>query len=286
MPAKGGGVQPMARDDAHVADALLAAALDYAARDWPVVPIVPGGKRPLTRHGLKDATTDPDTIAEWWDRWPTANVAIATGAPGPTVIDCDGPIGRYQWSRYVDQIGWQTSPWACTGGGGWHIYYRTDASITNRARALPHVDVRGAGGYVVAPPSRTIGDYWWVATPDERPLPAMPGEVERLCTHRPTVSGSSPPPRPPVHERMPGGDRYGLAALARECDAIRLTRPGARNDRLNRAAWSIGRLVADGRINAEHAAQELIAAAIAAGLNPTEAQRTVMSGLRARTISR
>jgi len=68
------------------------AALDYAALGWPVLPIAPRGKIPLTAHGLKDASTDREVIGEWWSRWPTANVGVATGKPGPTVIDLGGPL--------------------------------------------------------------------------------------------------------------------------------------------------------------------------------------------------
>jgi hypothetical protein len=86
--------------------ALARAAADYAARRWPVLPLHhvtrPGtkagpdrgrcscgsrsctsqGKHPdarLAPRGLKDATTDPELVASWWDRHPTANVGMVTG---------------------------------------------------------------------------------------------------------------------------------------------------------------------------------------------------------------
>src|SRR6516165_958945 len=91
------------------ANELLAAALGYANRGWPVIPLysVEGGrcrctngdcsspgKHPLTRHGLKDQTTDVQTIISWWNRWPQANVGIVTGAAsGLWVLDLDGHDG-------------------------------------------------------------------------------------------------------------------------------------------------------------------------------------------------
>ena len=73
------------------------AALGYAGRGWPVLPIEPRGKAPLGRlvpHGVLDATTDPARIRAWWRARPDANVGIATGAPGPDVLDVDTKHGR------------------------------------------------------------------------------------------------------------------------------------------------------------------------------------------------
>ena len=70
-------------------DATLRRALAYAARGWPVFPCQPGQKIPATTHGYRDATTDPDQITAWFSRHPGRNLAIATGAPGPDVLDVD-----------------------------------------------------------------------------------------------------------------------------------------------------------------------------------------------------
>ena len=67
----------------------LETALAYAATGWPVFPCRPGSKEPATRNGFHDATTDPGQIRRWWHREPDRNVAIATGAPGPDVVDVD-----------------------------------------------------------------------------------------------------------------------------------------------------------------------------------------------------
>src|SRR5215472_1616070 len=76
--------------------ATIRSALALARRGWPVFPCQPGAKAPATRHGFCDATTDSDLIAWWWERHPTANLAVATGLPGPDVLDVDqhGPAGN------------------------------------------------------------------------------------------------------------------------------------------------------------------------------------------------
>jgi hypothetical protein len=65
---------------------LLKAALAYARRGVPVFPCEPGAKRPLTRNGHWDATTDPRVIERWWKRWPSANVGVPTGKKSDLVL--------------------------------------------------------------------------------------------------------------------------------------------------------------------------------------------------------
>ena len=96
------------------------AALWMAAElDFPVFPIFEmqngacscgkascehAGKHPRTRHGLKDATTDPDQIREWWSEWPDANVAVRTG-DDLVVLDIDGKEGEKSIHGLVQKHG-------------------------------------------------------------------------------------------------------------------------------------------------------------------------------------
>jgi hypothetical protein len=147
-------------------DDMPMAALQYAQAGWPVFPCRPDGtlppdwKAPLTEHGFRDATTDAAVIRTWWARWPRANVAIATGAPGPDVLDVDiKPDGNgFASFNRLKRAGVLSGGAAIvrTRSGGLHVYYLGTAQ---GCRALPrhHLDFKSTGGYVLAPPSRVGG---------------------------------------------------------------------------------------------------------------------------------
>jgi hypothetical protein len=104
---------------------LLEAALNYAGRGWPVLPLVPRGKMPLTRHGLKDATTDPAMVDQWWRRWPAANIGVVTGsASGLLVVDLDGEDGLTSWARLEAEHDAVVTLEQATGSGGVHLLLR------------------------------------------------------------------------------------------------------------------------------------------------------------------
>ena len=74
---------------AGVMASLTAAALRYACHGYPVLPVTPRAKHPLTHRGLHDVTTDERTITDWWSRWPEANIGLRTGV-AHDVLDDDG----------------------------------------------------------------------------------------------------------------------------------------------------------------------------------------------------
>ena len=153
---------------------LLEHALSYAAKNWRVLPLhtpLNGGcscrqpacshpgKHPRTRHGLSDASTDPATIKQWWQQWPDANIGIVTGPEsGLVVLDVDP---RHDGDKSLRDLERQhgplpLTPEVLTGGGGRHFYftYPEGATIGNSSGKLAAgLDVKGKGGYVVAPPS-------------------------------------------------------------------------------------------------------------------------------------
>jgi hypothetical protein len=133
----------------------LDAALGYAARGWPVFPCRPGMKIPATTHGVLDATTDPDRIRAWWTDNPQANIAIATGAPGPDVLDIDVKPDGTGFAAFtgLKRAGLLDGHQVLvrTPSGGLHMYF-TGTSQRNGRLPGQFLDLRAAGGYVVAPP--------------------------------------------------------------------------------------------------------------------------------------
>jgi len=176
---------------------LKAAALYYAQQlHWPVFPLVERDKKPLTKTGFLAASLDPEQIAFWWDRRPNANIGTPTGRReqggcGYDVIDVDGPDG---YASIADLRHAHCPPDCCatqvcrangalpdivarctTPGNslrerprppGSH-YYSLAAGTSCTTRALPGIDLRGDGGYVVLPPSvgPDGGQYTWTDRP-------------------------------------------------------------------------------------------------------------------------
>ena len=142
-------------------DATLRQALAYARHGWPVFPCLPGQKIPATQHGYRDATTDEQQITEWFGRGFTWNLAIATGAPGPDVLDVDqhGPAGNgYPAFATLKRAGLVdgAAAYVRTPAGGMHAYF-TGSDQHNGRLPSHHLDFRSQGGYILAPPSQVDG---------------------------------------------------------------------------------------------------------------------------------
>lgn len=156
----------------------LEAAIKYATKyGWAVFPVRPETKRPYTPHGCLDAKKDVGAIRAWWRKWPEASVGIATGsASNLIVIDedvdddkgIDGIHSVRMWEKSHGDL--PETVTAITGRGGYHLYYHyTGKDLKNRAGLLDGVDIRGEGGYVVAPPSTHPNgtEYQWEFDPDD-----------------------------------------------------------------------------------------------------------------------
>lgn len=235
---------------------MLDEALRYAQRGWPVFPLL--GKVPVTRHGFHDATTDAGEIVAMF-AGTDLNVGISTGAAGLLVVDLDSDDAVDWWQRQGP-----VPTLIATTGRGQHWYY-AGTGPSSAGRIAPGVDTRGAGGYVVAPPSihpTTGGRYEWA---HEAEVADLPEGLRALLS-----------PRKPRRAKAYRFDlevpaRTHLADLAR---SVEQAPPGQRNDALNRAAWK-----ARGLGWNERAACVLASAGVRAGLSWDEVTRTVASGL-------
>ena len=156
------------RDEVDVAGLLASvagvspavAARRYAEAGIPIFPCVAGGKRPLTKRGFHEASTELRQVERWWARWPRANVGMPTGhASGLEVVDVDvhGAIRGFAAFELARREG-LTDRWAAfvrTPSGGVHAYYPADPERAQPSWQVARagIDFRGTGGYVVVPPS-------------------------------------------------------------------------------------------------------------------------------------
>jgi hypothetical protein len=174
------------------------AALSYAERGWSVIPAEPRGKRPVVAwQEFQRRIATADEIADWFGRWPDANVAVVTGAlSGVVVLDIDP---RHGGTASLSRLEIAHGPLpqtleALTGGGGRHLYFRHPGGLVrNRVGLAPGVDVRGDGGCVVAPPSvHPSGKrYAWVAShgPEDSPPARAPDWLLRQLGDGPGHGG-------------------------------------------------------------------------------------------------
>jgi hypothetical protein len=183
---------------------LKQAALAYAKKEWPVVPLLPREKRPLTDeqlglfNGLKHATTDERLIDEWWTLHPNANIGLRTGVVFD-VLDLDGPSANAAMIKAAPRYRHE-GPIASTGKG-YHLFFAASGSRNHAGLMGAPVDFRGVNGYVVAPPSvHPMGHrYKWAR--DSVNLPEIP---EWLMEHifPPKPERTTDPNDPAIKEAL------------------------------------------------------------------------------------
>ncbi len=202
---------PWPEDPSH-----FEAAAFYAEHGLPVFPLRPRGKEPMTQHGFKDATTNPKQVRCWWTQNPQANIGIPTGSrSGIVVVDVDGPEGR----ENLRKLGWAIVTRTSITGRGFHLLFEHPGHfIPSIQRLAPGIDVKGDGGYIVAPPSlhETDSRYRWDeanAMGWEAPIaPIPPSVVEHLiAAKRWNVARFTLPDRIPEGERNETIFKYGCS---------------------------------------------------------------------------
>ena len=172
----------------------MSAAIELAKREWPVF-AVGRDKKPFARtHGVLDATTDEASITSMWRAYPRANVAVACGGTGPTVIDMDidrakGIDGAQSLASLQSQLGpLPETLISRTPRDGRHHFFSSPPGPSIKCSAgklAPGIDVRAGGGYVLVPPSVVDGaPYEWL---NDAPLAALPERwLEALAATRGT----------------------------------------------------------------------------------------------------
>lgn len=240
------------------------AAMAYAEHGTPVFPCRPT-KCPYTAHGFHDASTDPVQITAWWTKWPSALIGVPTGAAsGIDVLDIDGPAGAESLAALLAEHGeLPTTRAARTGGGGTHYYFRADKRVKNSTNKLgKNIDIRGAGGYIIVPPSVSAkGTYAYIGDPDaplaewpqwiiNKLCPAAPMDVPMAATTTPVTApindaADMPPvtdtPSAPDHDKARHWTDYYIAQAAtgnRNATGLKLGRQLRDDAKLSQsAAW-------------------------------------------------
>lgn len=305
---------------------MLRAALAAAGQGWPVFPLRSGEKTPALHSAAccpgtgvcgqshqgweQRATTDPDQISRWW-RHRAHNVGVACGPAGLVVLDLDvrkGPVppgrepgaprhGEHTLSRLAARAGHPVpvdTLTVATPSGGAHLYFQAPPgepirnSVGERgARGLgPLIDVRAAGGYIVAAGSVLHGrgmPYRRHPGRPARPVP-LPGWLATALT-RPAPPPARPAPPGAEDAQVRHVDAYLRAAVAGETTAVRGAVAGTRAFVVFKAAARLGELVGARMLAEPDAYQALTAAAAVhdgvAGWSAREAHHHITNGLAA-----
>ncbi|WP_432020771.1 bifunctional DNA primase/polymerase [Streptomyces sp. 1222.5] len=282
--------------------AQLTAALDAAARDWRIFPLIPGDKRPAVSDWETRATTDPDRITRAWSA-AAFNVGIATGPSGLIVIDLDKPkhpgdTPPAAWAEHGVTDGADVLAELCerhgqpfpndtytvrTWSGGTHLYFAAPEGEPLRntagdsARGLGwKVDTRAWGGLVVGAGS-TFGGHPYEVT-RSAPVAPLPGWLAELLRPAPL------PPQTPIAVVLTGHGRrtaFLRSAINGEVERVTGSGPHEHNNALYIAAVALGQLAAGGELSEADVTGWLLTAALQVGQGEREARRTIASGLRA-----
>lgn len=192
---------------------LLGYALAYAKLGFRVFPLWPLKKEPRIKGNWRtEATANADTIRSWWGMWPDANIGLVSGEAF-LVLDIDnknGKDGAASLAALIEKHGgeWPIHPTTVKTPHGNHIYFSNVKGVGVSAGQLgPGIDVRGEGGYVVAPPSATLdGDYQW----NEQGEASLPPQwlIDLIAVKRKMIDASASPaqeqglPKVEVNEQL------------------------------------------------------------------------------------
>lgn len=247
---------------------------------FSVIPLSAGNKTPIKGFDLKTyqrtRRATPAEIIAWFQGEPLPNIGIVTGKmSGMFVLDCDTE------EAYQD-VAARGLPVTMTvkTARGYHLYfaYPDGLAIGNRTGLLPGCDIRGDGGYVVAPPSLHPSGihYKWIH--DVAPA-AAPGWLLDLLTMKERRAALPKGKGGRAGEEVRDPAAYIAAAFDREINTLINAQEGERNNTLNTAAFNLGQLVPSGMIREFDVFKALEGAALAIGLGEAEITATIKSGI-------
>jgi putative DNA primase/helicase len=234
------------------------------------------GKHPWTRHGFKDATTNPETIRHLFQRKPNANVGLATY--DLAVVDIDPRNGGSVEAVFGDTV--PETPTTDTGGGGVHFIFRAPEGVKLPSVLTTGVDIKSGGPYIVAPGSLHASGKRYVWRPgrsiDDVALAPFPLTILGLLSNVNRVSAAKHITRGTAVARS----YYAQRALESEIAAVATSPSHAGNDQLNESAFNLGQLVGGGELD-EHEVRVALLQAAVPRRPESEARATISSGLTA-----
>jgi hypothetical protein len=258
---------------------LLKAALLLAASGLPVFPIIARGKEPAIKGGFHAATTNPEAIRRLW-RLGDRNIGVPCGAiSGFWILDID-PGGEDHLHRLGAHHGPLPGTRAVrTGRGGSHLWFKYLGPIQCSAgRVAPHIDVRGDGGYAVAPPSiHENGQVYTWLSHSAAALAIPPKWLVELTRKRPSISERA---MAGIRRPFSSPNAYGAAALKSEIVALAGAAPGTRNHRLNTCAFRLYQLVGGGELDGDLVRHRLIDSCVRNRLVADDGLPSVLATIR------
>jgi|SRR5580704_3237918 hypothetical protein len=259
-------------------------------------------KKPAVKGWQNVACCNPDQIRRWWGEFQGAVPGIELDQAGLVVIDADrhdadtDGVAAFTglMAGHDDQ---PPPPKSSTAGGGEHHFYRQPLGMqlgNGEGSLPPGINVRGAGGFVVAPGAvRPDGAIW-------KPAPGFPELTQAFQAGTVPVLPDwllemiapklSPTQEPAAAKGnlpgLPGRERaYGAAALRNSIAELERTSSAHRNNKLNAIAYRFGRMVARGWIEREAVISNLFAASqsnrLASDDGADSVRQTIESGLNA-----
>jgi len=288
----------------------LDAALALAKAGLPVFPAAitynPAStswrKQPCISDWQNKATNDAALIQEWWTQFPDAAPAIALGKAKMLVIDQDqhgGPDGVANFAKLIEGSDLTIGPIVKTAGGGKHLFFRqpeTGEPLGNGRGNLPEgIDVRGSGGFVIAPGAVRPDGAVYMPDADSPDLaeafssvsiPVLPEFLERIIrTRRESAPETKTPDAGPRSAPTTRESAYARHALNGCVEELENADKGGRNNLLNTVAYRMGRLIGAGWIDRGAVIRSLGEAAKVCGLADEDGLEpvflTIKSGLEA-----
>ena len=240
---------------------LLSAAVEYAAQGIAIMPCVEREKTPALQRTGKEhaaATFDTDLIQSWWTTNPKWNIGIVCTANRLAVIDIDGPAG-IEWI-HDNQLP-MPATWTATTGNGFHYYYRWPAGQRIKTcRIAPKLEIRGAGAYVIAPPSTHPNGATYQWHPDRSDWGALPDLPPEWVSLQPTPeTNGNVTSLDNKHE--PADNTVALKRLAGLAKHLAEKAEGERHSALYTIARTLGQLVASGHLTRDQIYAQLYDAA-------------------------